>query len=364
MKVTKFRVPAEPPKGSVREAEYRRMDRKLSEEMAKKADELEQAAMEEELSVSDKDAQAMLERMLAMIHADPRLNAKAKESVEVPESTEAVHSVSMADGTEAAVRASEDEAEQEELLRLGRALKASGKTLEDILGKDASDGAEASVETDEEDRKKTAPVSPSEEKPKRKAGWRWKRTARIFAGAAACLLVVFMVSMTSNAMRMFWIEKIGVLLGNRPATTVDNEEHFSEDKVYTESEALDMIKRTIGIRPVYFREKPAGMKFEQVYVEEDAQWAKMYYDYEEKCVSVLMDRSSTEMSLGVIYDGEDLGTFRMDVNGIEVIIHKIQRDEEHIAYCAEIEYENTFYSVIGDMKEDVFLELMGNVMFW
>ena len=38
MKVTKFRVPAEPPKGSVREAEYRRMDRKLSEEMAKKAD--------------------------------------------------------------------------------------------------------------------------------------------------------------------------------------------------------------------------------------------------------------------------------------------------------------------------------------
>ena len=54
----------------------------------------------------------------------------------------------------------------------------------------------------------------------------------------------------------------------------------------------------------------------------------------------------------------------MDVNGIEVIIHKIQRDEEHIAYCAEIEYENTFYSVIGDMKEDVFLELMGNVMFW
>ena len=37
MKVTKFRVPAEPPKGSAREAEYRRMDRKLSEEMAKKA---------------------------------------------------------------------------------------------------------------------------------------------------------------------------------------------------------------------------------------------------------------------------------------------------------------------------------------
>ncbi|MDD7023275.1 MAG: DUF4367 domain-containing protein [Oscillospiraceae bacterium] len=364
MKVTKFRVPAEPPKGSVREAEYRRMDRKLSEEMAKKADELEQAAMEEELSVPDEDAQAMLERMLAMIHADPRLNAKAKESVEVPKGAEAVHSVSMADGTEAAVRASEDEAEQEELLRLGRALKASGKTLEDILGKDASDGPEASDETAGPDRKRTAPVSPSEKKPKRKAEWRWKRTARIFAGAAACLLVVFMVSMTSNAMRMFWIEKIEWLTGSKPRTTLNNEEHFSEEREYTETEALDLIKNTIGIRPVYFRNMPKEMSFSEVYVEEDAQWAKTFYDYEEKSVCVLMDRSDTEMSLGVVYDGEDLGTFCKDVNGVEVIIHKIQRDEEHIAYCAEMEYENTFYSVIGDMKEDVFLELMGNVMFW
>ena len=364
MKVTKFRVPAEPPKGSVREAEYRRMDRKLSEEMAKKADELEQAAMEEELSVPDEDAQAMLERMLAMIHADPRLNAKAKESVEVPKGAEAVHSVSMADGTEAAVRASEDEAEQEELLRLGRALKASGKTLEDILGKDASDGPEASDETAGPDRKRTAPVSPSEKKPKRKAEWRWKRTARIFAGAAACLLVVFMVSMTSNAMRMFWIEKIEWLTGSKPRTTLNNEEHFSEEREYTETEALDLIKNTIGIRPVYFRKKPDGMKFEQVYVDEEAQWAKTFYDYEEKSVCVLMDRSDTEMSLGVVYDGEDLGTICMDVNEVEVIIHKIQRDEEHIAYYAEAEYENAFYSVIGDMGEGEFLDLVENVAFW
>ncbi|MCI5480994.1 MAG: DUF4367 domain-containing protein, partial [Lachnospiraceae bacterium] len=274
------------------------------------------------------------------------------------------HSVTMAEGTEAAVRDSEDEAEQEELLRLGRALKASGKTLEDILGKDVSDGPEASVETDEEDRKKTAPVSPSEEKPKRKAGWRWKRTARIFAGAAACLLVVFMVSMTSNAMRMFWIEKIGVLLGNRPATTVDNEEHFSEDKVYTESEALDMIKRTIGIRPVYFRNMPEDMSFSEVYVEEDAQWAKTFYDYEEKSVRVLMDKSDKDMSLGIVYDGEELGSKKLEVNGMEIVVHKIQRDSEHTAYYADIEYENAFYSIEGDMKETVFLELVENIMFW
>lgn len=364
MKVTKFRVPAEPPKGSVREAEYRRMDRKLSEEMAKKADELEQAAMEEELSVSDEDAQAMLERMLAMIHADPRLNAKAKESVEVPESTEAVHSVSMVEGTEAAVRASEDEAEQEELLRLGRALKASGKTLEEILGKAASDGPEAYAETAGSDRKRTAPVSPSEKKPKRKAEWRWKRTARIFAGAAACLLVVFMVSMTSNAMRMFWIEKFGVLLGNRPATTVNNEEHFSEDKVYTESEALDLIKRTIGIRPIYFRNMPEDMSFSEVYVEEDAQWAKTFYDYNEKSLRVLMDKSDEDMSLAIVYDGEDLGSIKLDVNGRDVTVHKIQRDPEHTAYYAEIEYGNAFYSIEGDMEEDVFLRLIENIMFW
>lgn len=102
-------------------------------------------------------------------------------------------------------------------------------------------------------------------------------------------------------MRMYWVEKLGWLLGNKPVTTVNNdEEHFSEDREYTETEALDLVKNELGIQPLYFLNVPERLEYASVYVDEDAQWAKMFYTYEEKNIIILMDRSDKDMSFGVI----------------------------------------------------------------
>ena len=166
-------------------------------------------------------------------------------------------------------------------------------------------------------------------------------------------------------MRMYWVEKLGWLLGNKPVTTVNNdEEHFSEDREYTETEALDLIKDELGIRPLYFLTMPEGMNYDALYIDEDAQWAKMFYLYESKVLTVLMDKSNKDMSFGVVYDGEDLGNINVQLKNVDVTIHKIQRDERHIAYSAEMEYGSAFYYVSADMDEEEFLSLIKNVEFW
>ena len=351
MDIIKFRPSKDADEKALEEAENKQQDQRLAEEFRATAKELEARALarQPQTELPAEDAQAMLDRMLAQIHADPELHKRAEQLVEVPESTG--ENGKGSDGKldrEASVPTvhteNDEEADMEELIRLGRALKNSGKTLEDVIGKEA---AQSSSDKDKRKRR------------------RWRKSARIFIGAAASAAVVLIVSINSNAMRMYWVEKLGWLLGNKPVTTVNNDaEHFSEDREYTETEALDLIKSELGIRPLYFSDILDGMKYDSVYIEEDAQWVKMFYLYQKKVLTVLMDKSDKDMSFGIVYDGEELETKTEHIRNMDVIIHKIQRDKTHIGYYAELEYGNVFYYISGDMEEQDFLSLIDNMEFW
>ena len=233
----------------------------------------------------------------------------------------------------------------EELIRLGRALKNSGKTLEDVIGKEA---AQSSSDKDKRKRR------------------RWRKSARIFIGAAASAAVVLIVSINSNAMRMYWVEKLGWLLGNKPVTTVNNdEEHLGEDRGYSEIEALDLIKDELGIRPLYFMKKTNGMAYDSMYIDKEAQWAKMFYQYNNKNIIVLMDRSDKEMSFGSVYDGEIIDSETIKTIGnVEADITHIQRDKKNFAYYATLKNGSVFYQIVGDMETDIFYDLIRNIEFW
>lgn len=350
MDIIKFRPSKDADEKALEEAENKQQDQRLAEEFRATAKELEARALarQPQTELPAEDAQAMLDRMLAQIHADPELHKRAEQLVEVPESTGENEKGS--DGKmdrEASVPTvhteNDEEADMEELIRLGRALKNSGKTLEDVIGKEA---AQSSSDKDKRKRR------------------RWRKSARIFIGAAASAAVVLIVSINSNAMRMYWVEKLGWLLGNKPVTTVDNEEHFVEDREYTETEALDLIKSELGIQPLYFMNKPDGMVYDDVYIEKDAGWTKIFYSYQQKILVVLMDKSNNEMSLGLTYDGEDMSIQKREVNNIDILIRQIRRDKNNIGYCAEIEYGNAFYQITGDMEKEVLNELLDGIEFW
>lgn len=351
MNIIKFRPSKDADEKALEEAENKQQDQRLAEEFRATAKELEARALarQPQTELPAEDAQAMLDRMLAQIHADPELHKRAEQLVEVPESTG--ENGKGSDGKmdrEASVpivhTENDEEADMEELIRLGRALKNSGKTLEDVIGKEA---AQSSSDKDKRKRR------------------RWRKSARIFIGAAASAAVVLIVSINSNAMRMYWVEKLGWLLGNKPVTTVDNEEHFVEDREYTETEALDLIKNTLGMKPLYFMNVPEGMKYSSVYIDEQTQWVKMFYTYNQKNVIVLMDRSNKDMSLSAVYDGNVLTDKTVKTIGnIDVDIACIQRDKKNSAYYATFELGNIFYQITGDMEEQKFIELVKNIEFW
>ena len=352
MDIIKFRPSKDADEKALEEAENKHLDQRLAEEFRATAKELEARALarQPQTELPAEDAQAMLDRMLAQIHADPELHKRAEQLVEVPESTG--ENGKGSDGKmdrEASVPTvhteNDEEADMEELIRLGRALKNSGKTLEDVIGKEA---AQSSSDKDKRKRR------------------RWRKSARIFIGAAASAAVVLIVSINSNAMRMYWVEKLGWLLGNKPVTTVNNdEEHLGEDREYSEIEVLDLIKDELGIRPLYFMKKTNGMAYDSMYIDKEAQWAKMFYQYNNKNIIVLMDRSDKEMSFGSVYDGEIIDSETIKTIGnVEADITHIQRDKKNFAYYATLKNGSVFYQIVGDMETDIFYDLIRNIEFW
>ena len=134
MDIIKFRPSKDADEKALEEAENKQQDQRLAEEFRATAKELEARALarQPQTELPAEDAQAMLDRMLAQIHADPELHKRAEQLVEVPESTG--ENGKGSDGKmdrEASVPTvyteNDEEADMEELIRLGRALKTAEK---------------------------------------------------------------------------------------------------------------------------------------------------------------------------------------------------------------------------------------------
>ena len=89
MDIIKFRPSKDANEKALEEAENKQQDQRLAEEFSATAKELETRALarQPQTQLPAENAQAMLDRMLAQIHADPELHNRAKQLTEVPEST-------------------------------------------------------------------------------------------------------------------------------------------------------------------------------------------------------------------------------------------------------------------------------------
>jgi len=343
MSVTNFRIPRKMKnkleQEYLQDEEAMKQDAFLRKEFFEEAARLEAEAADLELDIPEEvrlqDSKDMLDRILSAAHADPKLAAILQQPVgaALPECFVETQSEQMDDSEE----------DVEELILLGRALKESGKTLEDIVGED-----ELSEEANA--------ASPHSQKKKG-----WSRRARVMAGAAASILILFTFSMSSEAMRNFLLHKTTWLFANKPVTTVTHSENFIEDREY--AEAIGLVKTELGVPALCFEKSLEGMSYEEVFLDKEAHYAKIIYKYENKIITVLIDSVNGEMSMSRAYDGELLDVCAIPLWGLEVEIRKIQRDDDSMAFYADLSYGEGFYSIIADVEEEEFRYLVNNISF-
>ncbi len=204
----------------------------------------------------------------------------------------------------------------------------------------------------EEDRKALALGRELSRKKEAKAGKhrRRRKVFRIAGVAAACLVLVFGVSMTSEANRRLvqrmW-DGLMISFGFKIDTNYVGEEETVRSKNKDEIEAMETIGEQLGSPSIDFAYLPEEMKYEGYEITNEV-LATLFYSYRDTLFYVTIISLGDEGSYYYKYDNEAI--YQETVNNfddVEAKIWKVNQDIEKETYIAEIEHEGWRYVLNG-----------------
>ena len=178
--------------------------------------------------------------------------------------------------------------------------------------------------------------------------------------AAALVLLMGMGAVGSRA----WISDSNDIGRETEVTTkVDNED--KKDILLEEEEIYQEIGEKLGIAPLWLGYIPKGMKLDSYQIMESTGWAGIYYQYNDKIITIQMFKDSIEGSSNIQWDGQayELENISNEF-GYANCIEAYCIDEEHQNYSASISYGNGYYDIAGFFStENEFLEILNKIYF-
>ena len=191
-----------------------------------------------------------------------------------------------------------------------------------------------------------------------------KRVVRWASVAAAVLIGVFGISMSSEANRAYIMREMNELFGNDVNTRVNNNEVLESDRM--EQHVLEDIENTLGIKMPEFFYLPAEMKYENYSIDEDAQTAFMRYFYQDNYVYFMtMANFKDASSLSQNDKGKEVQKISNElVPNLEITLWEIyeERDKKP-TYTLSWEYKNVYYELFGKLPIEEMEVIAENVLY-
>lgn len=191
-----------------------------------------------------------------------------------------------------------------------------------------------------------------------------KRVVRWASVAAAVLIGVFGISMTSEANRAYIMREMNELFGNDVNTQVDNNDVIKSDR--TDRYACEEIENTLNIKMPDFFYLPDEMTYEKYIIDEESQTAIIQYLYEEKNVYFMtMTNLKNATSLSQNDKGQEVKKiFNELVPNFEVTLWEIYEEGDEIpTYTLSWDYKNTYYELFGKLSRDEMELIAENIVY-
>lgn len=191
-----------------------------------------------------------------------------------------------------------------------------------------------------------------------------KRVVRWASVAAAVLIGVFGISMTSEANRAYIMREINELFGNDVNTQVDNNDVIKSDR--TDRYACEEIENTLNIKMPEFFYLPDEMKYEKYIINEEAQTAIIQYLYEGKYVYFMtMANLKNATSLSQNDKGHEIKKILNElVPDFEVTLWEIYEEGDEIStHALSWNYKNTYYELFGKLSREEMELIAENIVY-
>lgn len=191
-----------------------------------------------------------------------------------------------------------------------------------------------------------------------------KRVARWASVAAAVLIGVFGISMTSEANRAYIMREMNELFGNDVNTRVNNNEVLESDR--TDRYACESIENILDIKMPRFFYLPDKLEYKTYSLDEEAGAAILQYSYGEQTMFLTVFSNEKRASVLEQNDGGiSIETFHNElVSGLEVTLWKIESEEDEMpTYSLKWEYKNCYYEFFGKIEKEEMENIAENIIY-
>ena len=191
-----------------------------------------------------------------------------------------------------------------------------------------------------------------------------KRVVRWASVAAAVLIGVFGISMSSEANRAYIMREMNELFGNDVNTQVDNNDVIKSDR--TERYACEKIENILDIKMPRFFYLPDELKYQTYSLDEEAGAGILQYSYGEQMIFLTAFLNETKASvLNQNDNGVLIDTFQNDfIPELKITLWKIEEKEDKTPiYALRWEYKNSYYEFFGGIQEKEMENIAKNIMY-
>lgn len=191
-----------------------------------------------------------------------------------------------------------------------------------------------------------------------------KRVVRWASVAAAVLIGVFGISMTSEANRAYIMREMNELFGNDVNTRVNNNEVLESDR--TERYACEEIENTLDIKMPRFFYLPDKLEYQAYSLDEESGAGILQYSYGEQIIFLTAFLNENKASvLNRNDNGVLIETFQNDfIPELKITLWKIEEKEDKTPiYALRWEYKNSYYEFFGEIQEKEMENIAKNIMY-
>lgn len=193
---------------------------------------------------------------------------------------------------------------------------------------------------------------------------RKRKSLRVYVALAAVMTLLLVVGMSTMGDGGGFVKTIKSLVGEREVLQVDSGEDNKVIEVESEEEAYQVIKSTLGIKPVMTGIWPPKTKFVRAEIEKDLKVAELYYQYNDENIIYIINGDQAKNSIGISIEDKILDEYIINVQGVSIDIKEceIEKTKEK-RYYASFSYKDTKYFLSGSMERTEFEDILKNLYF-
>lgn len=140
-----------------------------------------------------------------------------------------------------------------------------------------------------------------------------------------------------------------------------------EDVLYladvTEEEAYEEIEEKLGILALRLMDKPNGMEFGKVYIDEVTSEALMEFYYGEHVLTIYENKPKDSASYNVQADGKTIDETELFYLNQTVQIVEVDKEDGTTFYQTQLEQGNAYYYLSSDMDLEEFKTILNGIIF-